>query len=82
MISSSDGGDPYRGLDRFGRVAEQRWRTGAADTDRFGYGHDRDSNRLTKTLPLQPSKNETYGYGEIKGEEIKGERGRGRMPLS
>src|SRR6516162_1393506 len=41
--SNGDAGDPYTGLDRFGRVADQRWlniSTGVA-TDRFQYGYDR-----------------------------------------
>jgi hypothetical protein len=35
----------YGGFDRFGRIAEQRWRTGGTDKDRFTYGHDYNSNR-------------------------------------
>src|SRR5262249_21658513 len=45
--SNGDAGDQYTGLDRFGRVDDQRWlktSTGTA-TDRFQYGYDRDSNR-------------------------------------
>jgi RHS repeat-associated protein len=39
-------GDPYVGLDRFGRVVDQNWvKTGGASTDHFAYGYDRDSNR-------------------------------------
>ena len=44
-----DGGDPYKGPDRFGRVVDQDWQIRAAPTtytDRFQYGCDRDSNRL------------------------------------
>src|SRR5207302_5698974 len=44
--ANTDGGDPYTGLDRFGRVIDQYWlntSTGTA-TDRFQYGYDRDSN--------------------------------------
>jgi YD repeat-containing protein len=44
---------------------EQRWDKAGSATDRFQYSYDRDSNRLTKTLPLQPSKNETYGYDNL-----------------
>jgi RHS repeat-associated protein len=65
ISGSSDGGDQYVGLDRFGRVVEQRWDKAGSATDRFQYSYDRDSNRLTKTLPLQPSKNETYGYDNL-----------------
>src|SRR5438552_3250960 len=46
--SNGDAGDQYIGLDRFGRVVDQRWivtATGTA-TDRFQYTYDRDSNVL------------------------------------
>jgi RHS repeat-associated protein len=46
--SNGDAGDQYAGLDRFGRVVDQRWintNTSTA-TDRFQYGYDRDSNVL------------------------------------
>jgi hypothetical protein len=38
----------YTGLDRFGRVVDQRWQNAAGTTtmDRFRYGYDRASNRL------------------------------------
>ena len=46
--SNGDAGDQYTGLDRFGRVVDQRWiNTGTnTATDRFQYGYDRDSNAL------------------------------------
>ena len=45
--SDGDAGDQYTGLDRFGRVVDQRWTT----SERHGhgplqYGYDRDRNRL------------------------------------
>src|SRR5439155_17806471 len=45
--SNADAGDQYTGLDRFGRVVDQRWLVTAngTHTDRFQYGYDRDSNR-------------------------------------
>jgi RHS repeat-associated protein len=45
---NGDAGDQYTGLDRFGRVVDQRWikTSDGSDTDRFKYGYDRDSNRL------------------------------------
>src|SRR5262249_42792690 len=47
MEGNGDAGDQYTGLDRFGRVVDQRWiATGGSHTDRFKYGYDRDSNRL------------------------------------
>ncbi|MBX9582155.1 MAG: hypothetical protein K2X87_17765 [Gemmataceae bacterium] len=58
-----DGGDQYAGLDRFGRVVDQRWiKTAAAgETDRFGYGYDRDGNRKYRDAPLNPASGELYG---------------------
>jgi len=47
-LSSSDGGDQYTGLDRFGRVIDQNWvntSTGTS-TDRIQYGYDANSNVL------------------------------------
>ncbi|RCS42266.1 hypothetical protein DTL42_19540 [Bremerella cremea] len=42
-----DTGDIYSGLDRFGRVKENRWYNyrSSADVDRIKYGYDRASNR-------------------------------------
>ncbi len=46
-VPPCDGGDPYRGLDRFDRVVDQRWRkSDGTHADRFGYGYDRNGNRL------------------------------------
>jgi len=61
-------GDKYTGLDRFGRVVDQRWTQGTAATspavDRYSYTYDRNSNRLTKVNGLNFSFNETYVYDE------------------
>ena len=42
--SNGDAGDQYTGLDRFGRVVDQRWikTSSGTATDRFQYGYDRD----------------------------------------
>ena len=42
-----DTGDIYSGLDRFGRVKDNRWYNygSSADTDRIKYGYDRNGNR-------------------------------------
>jgi YD repeat-containing protein len=53
VASDSGAGDPYVGLDRFGRVVDQRWRkysTPASDLDRFQYTYDRNSNRKTRAV--------------------------------
>src|SRR5262249_1803475 len=42
--TGSDSQDQYIGFDRFGRIVDQHWVNNgtATDTDRFGYGYDRD----------------------------------------
>jgi RHS repeat-associated protein len=61
---NADGGDQYTGLDRFGRVVEQRWYYSSISipTDDFLYTYDRDGNRLTRTNTLKTTFNEQYGY--------------------
>lgn len=50
--SDGDAGDQYTGLDRFGRIVDQRWigQSGSSTTtlDRFQYGYDANSNPLYK----------------------------------
>ncbi len=60
--SAHDPGDKYTGLDRFGRIRDQRWRdTGTGDhTDRFVYGYDPNSNRLYRDNLLNNSYDELY----------------------
>jgi YD repeat-containing protein len=63
--SNGDAGDKYNGLDRFGRVVDQRWinpNDTAGTYDRFQYTFDRNSNILTKTNAFDSTKNETYTY--------------------
>jgi len=64
-VSPCDPGDQYTGLDRFGRVVDQRWiptSSPQSPTDRFQYAYDRDSNRLTRTNAVNTLFNESYGY--------------------
>jgi RHS repeat-associated protein len=66
--STGDAGDKYTGLDRFGRVVDQRWLvTGSTSnyTDRFQYTYDRDGNRLSRTNAVNTSFNETYSYDNL-----------------
>ncbi len=53
-----DAGDPYVGLDRFGRVVDQSWQVAGISTDHFQYGYDYNGNRLYQanlvTEGLQP----------------------------
>jgi RHS repeat-associated protein len=63
-------GDQYTGLDRFGRIVDQRWRktTGTpADLDRFKYGYDRGGNRLYKENTLSAANSELYHAGGSTG---------------
>ena len=67
---SGDGGDQYTGLDRFGRVVEQKWynNTTATTTDDFKYGYDRDSNVLWRTNEINHAFDELYhANGSSKG---------------
>jgi RHS repeat-associated protein len=62
-----DGGDKYTGLDRFGRVVEQRWvnPNTSTVTDDFLYTYDQDSNVLTRNNALDSSFNEQYSYDTL-----------------
>ena len=62
--SNGDGGDQYTGLDRFGRVADQRWVVASSGVavDRFGYTYDRDGNAVTKTNGVNGAFSEAYTY--------------------
>ncbi len=59
---NGDAGDIYTGLDRFGRVVDQRWRTAVADVDRFQYTYDHNGNRLSRTNAIDSALNEIYNY--------------------
>jgi len=75
--STGDAGDIYTGLDRFGRVDQQRWSinlgisgTQGGDflntiTDNFTYGYDRDSNALYKNNALSSTKSELYHQNAV-----------------
>jgi len=62
--SKSAGEEQYTGVDRFGRVVEQRWvnTSTSTNTDDFLYTYDRDGNSLTRNNGLNSSFNEQYGY--------------------
>ena len=64
--SVGDAGDQYTGLDRFGRVVDQRWINGSnTDVDRYQYGYDRDGNRLYKDNKVIASLSEVYTYDSL-----------------
>jgi RHS repeat-associated protein len=60
--SNGDAGDQYIGLDRFGRVVDQRWLNSSTSTttDRFQYGFDRDGNVLYSNNLVNSSFSELY----------------------
>src|SRR5262249_3325453 len=61
--SDGEAGDKYVGLDRFGRVVDQRWIDGSgADVDRYQYGYDADGNVNYKLNTLNTALSELYGY--------------------
>ncbi len=62
-----DAGDQYTGLDRFGRVVDQRWlnpTTGTA-TDRFQYGYDAAGNRTFRDNLVSAAFGEVYTYDAL-----------------
>ncbi len=66
-----DTGDVYSGLDRFGRVKDNRWYNygSSSDSDRIKYGYDRASNRIWRQNVLADTLSkpfdELYGYDGI-----------------
>jgi len=63
-----DGGDQYTGLDRFGRVVDNRWMNSSnVDIDRFKYGFSRASNRLWRQNVVASSGgfDEQYIYDDL-----------------
>jgi RHS repeat-associated protein len=61
MEGVGDAGDQYTGLDRFGRIVDQRWILDAGGhADRFTYGHDRSGNRLWRKNELSSTHSELY----------------------
>ncbi|VTR94318.1 rhs repeat-associated core domain-containing protein : RHS repeat-associated core domain protein OS=Singulisphaera acidiphila (strain ATCC BAA-1392 / DSM 18658 / VKM B-2454 / MOB10) GN=Sinac_0291 PE=4 SV=1: RHS_repeat: RHS_repeat [Gemmata massiliana] len=65
--SNGDAGDQYTGLDRFGRVVDQRWlnpTTGTA-TDRFQYGYDTAGNRTYRDNLVNTAFGEAYTYDAL-----------------
>jgi YD repeat-containing protein len=64
--ASTDGGDQYTGLDRFGRVIDQNWVNTTSPTptptsaDRFQYAYDRDGNALYRADLVDAALSELY----------------------
>jgi RHS repeat-associated protein len=58
-----DGGDQYTGLDRFGRVVDQRWPQGSSELERVDYGFTAASNRQWRqNLVAAGGQDEYYNY--------------------
>jgi RHS repeat-associated protein len=59
---NGEAGDQYAGLDRFGRIADQRWikTSDGSHTDRYQYGHDRNGNRLYEKNLVDAAFSELY----------------------
>jgi len=61
--SNGDAGDQYTGLDRFGRVVDQRWINGSGTAvDRYQYAYDADGNVNYRLNTLNTALSELYGY--------------------
>jgi RHS repeat-associated protein len=59
--TSSDSGDAYAGLDRFGRLVDHRWTTGTGtDLEGHRYGYDPNGNRLFEQNLVAPTRSEIY----------------------
>ena len=58
-------GDQYTGLDRFGRVIDQRWMKGSTSFDRYEYTYDLSGNIATKDA-LGGGADEAYGYDGLR----------------
>ena len=65
--SNGDAGDQYTGLDRFGRIVDQRWLAASSGEaqDRFLYTHDRNSNRLSRINAIDSALDELYSYDDL-----------------
>ncbi len=65
--SNADAGDQYIGLDRFGRVVDQRWMDATSGTakDRFQYTYDALGNRTARDNLVNSSFDEDYTYDAL-----------------
>jgi RHS repeat-associated protein len=69
---SGDAGDQYTGLDRFGRIIDQRWRktSDSTDRERVKYGYDRAGNRRWRQNTVAGTgQDEFYTYDGL--EQVK-----------
>ncbi len=59
-VTFRDAGDQYVGLDRFGRVIDQRWHKAGTDKERVKYGFDRAGNRQWRENTVATSNQDEY----------------------
>lgn len=59
---NGDAGDQYTGLDRFGRVVDQRWPQGTSELERVKYGFTPASNRQWRQETLASGQDQYYNY--------------------
>jgi len=64
--ADGEAGDRYTGLDRFGRIVDQRWvNSSNTNLDRYQYGYDRAGNRLFKDNTVISDLSEQYAYDAL-----------------
>jgi RHS repeat-associated protein len=65
--ANGDAGDQYTGLDRFGRIVDQRWlhSSDGSAVDRLQYTYDRNGNRLSRTNLIDAAFSESYSYDNL-----------------
>jgi hypothetical protein len=63
--ATGEAGDQYYGLDRFGRVVDQYWRTAfGAQLDHYQYVYDRDSNVSVRWTAHHTTCRSPDGHGQ------------------
>jgi YD repeat-containing protein len=65
--ANGDAGDPYVGLDRFGRIVDQRWlRSGdGSAVEHLQYTYDRNGNRLSRVNLLNSELSESHSHDNL-----------------
>jgi RHS repeat-associated protein len=62
-------GDPYNGLDSFGRIVDQRWIKGATDLERVQYGYTENSLKQWRHNPVATlageKEDDLYSYDDL-----------------
>jgi YD repeat-containing protein len=60
IIAGGDSGDAYGGLDRFGRVREQKWTLNGTTIEDLRYTYDRNSDPLSRQDLVNVARSELY----------------------